>query len=133
MLAKISTFSEYSYQNCTSSFSVGTPNTFKMTNFATTVTDISASNIITLRLQLTNPISSISYLRIQPNGLGLVFQYNFNNQGTQPFVVSSTTDGSLLLGNLTAATSAPGFLTLNNFTLTNPPYANKPVTMTFTT
>lgn len=107
---------------------------FKLTNFITTNTNIVASNVITLRLQLTNPISTISYLRIQPNSLSLSYQFNNYNQGTQPFQVTTTGDGSLLLGNLTAVTSAsPSILVLNNFTLMNPPYANLPVTITITT
>lgn len=119
--------------NCTSTFTVSTPNTFRLTNFATSVTTISASNIITLRLQLTNPISSISYLRIQPNSLSLTYQFNNYNQGTQPFQ-TTTSDGSVLLGNLTSSTtSSPSILTLNNFTLFNPPYANSPVSITITT
>lgn len=120
--------------NCTSLFAPTTPNNFTLTNFAPTVTTISTSNAITLRLQLLNPISSISYLRIQPSILSLTYQYNFyNQQGVQPYQVS-TVDGSLLIGNLTqSTTSSPSILNLNNFTLMNPPYANKPVNITITT
>lgn len=86
MLAKISATSEQSYMNCTSLFAATTPNNFLLTNFAPTITTISASNAITLRLQLLNPISSISYLRIQSSILGLTYQYNFyNQQGIQPY------------------------------------------------
>lgn len=134
ILARISTNTQLPYMNCSSTFSVNTPNVFKLTNFITTNTNIVASNVITLRLQLTNPISTISYLRIQPNSLSLSYQFNNYNQGTQPFQVTTTGDGSLLLGNLTAVTSAsPSILVLNNFTLMNPPYANLPVTITITT
>lgn len=119
--------------NCTSTFSVSTPNSFRITSFATTNPAISASNVITLRLQVTNPVSSISYIRIQPNTLALTYQFNNYNQGTQPFQVTAT-DGSMLIGNLTTSTtSSPSILTLNNFTLINPPYSTKPVTITFTT
>lgn len=134
LLARTSN-TQSSYMNCTSTFSVSTPNTFRLLNFApaTTNTTIGATNIATLRLQLTNPISSISYLRIQPSILSVTYQFNNYNQITQPFL-STTSDGSLLLGNLTnATTSSPLILTLNNFTQINPPYANKPVTLTFTT
>jgi hypothetical protein len=47
---------------------------------------------------------------------------------------STTTDGSLLLGNLTTSTTvSPNILTLNNFTLYNPPYAGKAVSIGFST
>lgn len=46
----------------------------------------------------------------------------------------TTTDGTILLNNLTtSATSSPTLIILNNFTLTNPPYSQKPVTLTFRT
>lgn len=119
--------------NCTSTFSVSTPNTFRSTNFGIVNTTIGATNIATLRLQLTNPISSISYVRIQPNILTITYQYSNYNMGTQPFQ-GTTSDGSLILGNFTlSTTSSPSIINLNNFTLINPPYANKPVTLTFTT
>lgn len=119
--------------SCSTSFFVTTPNSFRMTSFATSTTSISASNTITLRIQLTNPISSFSYLRIQPNSLTLSYQFNNYNQGTSPFQATAN-DGSILLGNLTqSTTSSPSILTLNNFTLINPPYANKAVTVTITT
>lgn len=120
--------------NCTTSFAPTTPNSFRLINFVPGSTTIASSNIITLRLQLTNPISSISFLRIQPSILSLSYQFNFyNQQGIQPYQ-TSTIDGSLLLGNLTQSTSSsPSILTLNNFTLINPPYANKPVTLTIST
>lgn len=131
---KISTNNQYSYQNCTATFAVPSPNSFKMANFAITNTAISATNILTLSLQPSNPISTTSYLRINPSILRLTYVYNNYNQGTQPSQ-NPTTDGTLLIGNLTSAgiSSSPSFLVLNNFTLSNPPYANKPVTITFTT
>ena len=105
-----------------------------MANFAISNTAISANNILTLSLQPTNPISAASYLRINPSILRLTYLYNNYNQGTQPSQ-NPTTDGTLLIGNLTGTgtASSPGYLVLNNFTLTNPPYGNKPVTLTFTT
>lgn len=119
--------------NCTSTFAVSTTNVFRATNFGIVNTTIAATNIATLRLQLTNPISSISYVRIQPNILTISYQFSNYNMGTQPFQ-TSTSDGSLLLGNFTTSTtSSPTIINLNNFTLINPPYANKPVTLTFTT
>jgi len=132
MLAKVTSLSEQPYMNCSTTLSVPTPNTFRLTNFSPSNTAIGATNIITLRLQVTNPISSISYIRMQPSILTLSYQFNNYNQGTQPFQ-STTSDGSLLLGNLTQSTTvSPSILTLNNFTLINPPYAGKPVTLTFT-
>lgn len=131
---KVSLSTQYSYQNCTSTFSVPTPNNFKLTSFYYTNTAISATNIVTLSLQLNNPISSISYLRISPGILRVTYQYNnYNLPGVTPSQ-SPTSDGTLLLGNLTlAGSSQPNYLVLNNFTMVNPPYANKPVTITFTT
>ena len=116
----------------TISFSVSTPNQLGFLNFGTTEKAIGATNIVTLRLGVTNPISTISHLRIDSNILSLSYQFHQYNQGTQPNQII-TTDNSLLLGNLTSSTtSSPIFLTLKNFTLTNPPYANKPVSLTFT-
>ena len=117
----------------TITFSINTPNEFGLLNFDNADKTISQQNIITLRLSVTNPISTISYLRIDPDILSLTYQFHQYNQGTQPTEVT-TNDGTLLLGDLTdSTTSSPTFLTLKNFTLTNPPYANKPVTLTFTT
>jgi len=133
LFAKISLNTQYSYQNCSATFWVNTPNAFKMSNFAITNTTISATNVLTLSLQLNNPISSMSYLRINPNSLRLTYLYNNYNQGTQPSQ-NPTNDSTLLISNLTTSTTtSPSFLVLNNFTLVNPPYANKPVPITFTT
>ena len=117
----------------TITFNINTPNEFGLLNFANSDKTISQNNIITLRLSVTNPISSISYLRIDSDILSLTYQFYQYNQGTQP-TETTTNDGTLLLGTLTTSTtSSPTFLTLNNFTLTNPPYANKAVSLTFTT
>lgn len=121
--------------NCSQTFSVATPNTFRGTSFTSTSPNpaISSTNILTLRLTLTNPISSISYIRIQPSILPITYQFNNYNMGTQPFL-QPTSDGSILLGGLTTSTTAsPSIVNLNNFTVGNPPYGNKPVTLTFTT
>lgn len=121
------------YMTCSSTFSVPTPNSFSVLTFPTTNSAIGASNVITLRLTPKNPISSATYLRINPGGLTISYTYNLYNQATRPSQ-TTTTDGTLLLGNLTASTTTPPIsLTLNNFTLVNPPYSSKAVTLTFTT
>eukprot|EP00919_Chromeraceae_sp_WS-2016_P004616 GHVR01010962.1.p1 GENE.GHVR01010962.1~~GHVR01010962.1.p1 ORF type:complete len:148 (+),score=10.16 GHVR01010962.1:1972-2415(+) len=119
---------------CTTNFQVSQANTFNKIQFQTTDKKISATNVITLGLEFNNPISSTSYLRIVPNNaLSLTYQYVFVNPGlTTPSGKVEITD--LIIGNLTSSTtSSPSFLVLGNFTLTNPPYANKPATIVFKT
>jgi hypothetical protein len=123
--------SQYSYQNCTTTFSVSNPNTFPPIAFTPNSAAISATNIITLYLTPVNPISSNSYLRIYPGILKLSYKFNSYSQNTQPYQ-NLTSDGSLLLSNLAGSTTPP-IISLSNFTLVNPPYANKPVAITFTT
>jgi hypothetical protein len=60
---KLST-AQYQYQNCTTNFNISTPNTFQSVSFTPTNTTISATNTLTLYLQPTNPISSLTYLKI---------------------------------------------------------------------
>ena len=119
---------------CTGTFSVSSLNSFSTVNFATTNTGISQNNIVTLFLSLKNPVSSISYLRIDPGILSLSYQYNqYNNLPAKPNEFT-TTDGTILLGNLTmSTTNPPQLIVLNNFTLQNPPYSSKSVTVTFRT
>ena len=122
-----------SYMTCSSTFSVSTPNTFNNLTFSTSNKAISASNVITLRLGAKNPVSSSTYLRIDPGGLSLAYAFNLYNQGTRPNQIT-TNDGTVQLGNLTASTTtAPAYLVLNNFTLVNPSYSSKAVSLTFTT
>ena len=68
----------------TITFSVSTPNTFGFLNFAASDTTISVNNIITMRIGVTNPISSTSYLRINSDILDLSYQFDAYNHGTQP-------------------------------------------------
>ena len=118
---------------CSTSIQVSTPNSFTLLTFPNSVSTILATNIITLRLTPKNPISTSTYLRINPGGLDLSFVFNLYNQNARPSQ-TTTTDGTLLLGNLTTSTTVkPTSLTLNNFTLINPPYSNKIVTLTFST
>ena len=124
---------ERTFMTCSTTFSVSTPNAFTFLNFTANNLAISASNVVTLKLTPRNPISPSTYLRINPSGLALSFTFNqYSNQAAIPF--SSSTGGDLLLGNLTTSTTTkPSTLTLNNFTLVNPPYGNKAVTLWFST
>lgn len=135
MLAKISSTNSKSYMTCNSSLSVSTSNSFSSLYFSPSDATIGAQNVITLGISPTNPISSSTVILINPNGLSLTYAYNsYFPSGTQPSS-SVQFDGTILISNLvsSSATSSPTVISLSNFTLQNPPYANKPVTLTFST
>jgi hypothetical protein len=135
VFAVVSAFQSSSYMTCTSTFTVNTPSGFNSLSFAPSNSSISASNIISMFLSPTNPISSSCYLRIIPSiDMSLSYTYNAFNQGTVPSLVSGVTN-QLLISNIvrSTASSSPTLLILSNFTLTNPPYAVKTASILFRT
>lgn len=109
--------------SCSSTLSVSQPNTISPLTFNPTNKAISASNVITLSFLGKNPISSNSYLRIQTS-LNLNYVYNqYSVFGVVP-TQSSISSSELVLTNFARTTSSVFYsLTLNNFTLINPPYS----------
>lgn len=119
--AKINSSYSITYQNCSTTFAVSTPNSFQNVIFDPSNKTISATNSISLLLNLTNPIYSNSYLRFTTS-LSLTYQYVFYIvSGVVPQNYSAST-GQLLIGNLTASnpSSYPKTLSLLSFNLTNP-------------
>lgn len=84
-------------------------------------------------LNLTNPITSNSYLKLSTasNDIAMSFVYSNTNQLTTPIVFGGSSTTSLLLGNLTNATTSFSTLFIGTFIITNPPYANFPNSITF--
>lgn len=135
VLAIVSAFQSSSYMTCATTFNVNTPNGFSSLSFSPSNSSISASNIISMFLSPTNPLSSSCYLRIIPSiDMTLSYTYNAYNQGTVPSLISGVIN-QLLIGNIvrSTASSSPTLLILSNFTLTNPPYAVKTASLLFRT
>lgn len=83
-------------------------------------------------LTLTNPISSISYLTISySSDISLSFTFVASNQATTARVFPSGSANSFLIGTLTNSTTLFSTLFLVSFSITNAPYGNFPVPITF--
>lgn len=101
-------------------------------SFVTTNKAIGQQNTISLQMLLINPVARTAYIRIA-TPLSLSFQFNLIfPTGAIPNAVTSASN-ELLLRNFTSGASDNKNYNINNFTLTNPPYANKAVVLTFTT
>ena len=119
---------------CTTTFTASTPATFNAVTFSPTNLTISASNTISLLLNLTNPISSISYLQISySSDLQLGYSYVTSNQQTTQLTYSTSQPNTILIGNLTNATNQFTALFMASFTLINAPYAVLSNSITFMT
>lgn len=119
---------------CTTTFQATTPGTFGSISFNPTTNAISSSSSISLFLGLSNPISSVSYLSITyGSDLQLSFSYVTSNQQTTQVTVPTGTANTLLIGNLTNATSQVTSLFIASFTLINAPYAGLSNSVTFLT
>lgn len=130
----LSSTAQPSYMTCTTTFQATTPGTFGSISFNPTNNAISASSSISLFLGLANPISSISYMSISyGSDLQLSYNYVTSNQQTTQVTVPSGTANTLLIGNLTNATSQVSSLFMASFTLINAPYAGLSNTVTFLT
>lgn len=97
----------------------------------------SVNNNINLRITPRNPLNSNTFLRVifPSSYVSLSYSFAFNSLVTTPQEVTGQPSGQLLLGNLARSTitSEPTLLSLGNFTLSNPPFGSKPVTVTFRT
>ena len=119
---------------CTASFAPTTAATFNGVTFSPTNLSISASNSISLLLNLTNPVSSSTYLQITySSDLQLGYSYVTSNQQTTQLTYSTSQANTLLIGNLTNATSQFSALFMAIFTVINAPYASLANPITFTT
>ena len=119
---------------CSVSFQTTTPGTFSSISFSPSNNAINGQSTISLFLSLPNPISSISYLSINYGAdLKLAYAYVTSNQQTTQVSVASGSSNTLLLTNLTNATSQVSSLFMASFTLTNPPYATLNNSITFLT
>lgn len=135
LLYYLSSSSQPSYMTCTTSYSVSTPNQFSGVSFTPQTQTISDTNPITLILNLTNPISSISYLSITySSDISVSFSFVASNQATVPttFPITGNSNG-FLLGSLTNSTTSFTTLFLVQFYFTNAPYGNYPVSVVLTT
>jgi len=122
------------YFNCSATFAPSVSNSFQSVTFEPSNLSISAVNPIILVVNLTNPISSISYFGANYGAdLSLSFLLYADFSINSPVTASTSLVNTLLLGNLTSSTSYQTRLTLANYTLTNAPYANYPVPITFFT
>lgn len=72
---------------------------------------------------------------IYSNYVSLVYVFGFSSLSTTPGQVNGQPVGQLLINNLTSTsiTSEPTLLSMGNFTLVNPPFAQKPISITFRT
>ena len=125
-------FSTLTIQNCTPILTVNTSGTFSGISFPLTNNAILAQNNLSLSFVPANPLpQGSSYLRIISQ---VPITYNYTNTGTsnKPSQIT-TTDGSLLIGNLSANSINFGSpYTLGNFVVTNPP-SIKTLTIIFIT
>ena len=134
MLHSISSTSTPSYMSCTTTLQATTPGTFTSVSFSASNSAISGSSTISLFLSLANPISSLSYLEITYGAdMQVSYSYVTSNQQTTQVSVASGASNKLLIGNLTNSTSQVTSLFMASFTLTNPPYASLPNSISFLT
>lgn len=134
LLHFVSSTSQPVYMTCTTTFAPSAPNTFRGVAFSPANLAIAATNSISLLINLTNPISSVSYLRISyASDLTLSYSYISSNQQTTQVSISSGATNTLLIGNLTNSTSLFTTLFMAVFTLTNAPFANYSLPITFAT
>lgn len=134
LLFYISSTSQPAYMTCSTTFTATKANQFAGVTFTPTNLIVSATSTISLLVNVTNPISSISYLTVSySSDLAISFTYVTTNQATTPKVFPSGLPNSFLLGSLTNATTSFTTLFLLSFSFTNAPYGNFPVTLTLQT
>jgi len=131
ILQFISSTNQPSYMSCSASLTANTSNTFRSATILPSNLSISAVSTSTMLLNLTNPISSISYLTFSyDSDIGLSYAFATSNQATTQRLISSTVPNTFLIGNLTNSTSFFNSLFLSRFTFTNAPYGNVPLSIT---
>lgn len=118
-------------QQCTSTFAPSSTNVLTSLTFPNSNRSISASNQIIFNAVTSNPLPANAYLRINTS---LAVGYTYVPLRPNKLQKVTTTDGTLLLSNLTStAVSSQYPLTVGNFTLSNPKYSGKGVLVTFST
>lgn len=119
--------------SCSGTFAVSQAGALSAVTFTPTDLSVEGSSTISILVVVTNPISTSSYLRITyPTDMSLGYSHVTSNQATTQKVETST-DGLLLLYDLTNSTTSFTQLFMASFTFNNPPYASHPLSVTFTT
>ena len=125
------------YMTGSTTIAASTTNTFNGVTFDLPVKTISSINSnVGLRVTLRNPLNSNTFLRVTgASQISFSYGYAFNSLSTVPTEITGQPSGQLLLGNLARSTitSEPTILSLGNFTVINPPYSQKSVSLTFRT
>ncbi len=123
------------YMTGSTTLSASTPNTFNGVTFDISNKIILATNTnINLRITPKEPINWNTYIRIiYSNYVSTAYTYAFNSLSSIPLEISGQPTSQMLIGNLTrnTTTSEPTLLSMGNFTIVTPPFAQKPVTITF--
>ena len=130
IILTIKTNTAFTVQNCSTSLTASVPNTFRNILFSLTNYSILAVNTVALSLILNNPIpANTSYIRLNSS---LSISYSYSAQTGNVPVQTPTSDGSLLIGNLSNTNLNSGnSYTIGNFIVTNS-YSSKPVILTIT-
>lgn len=127
----IATANSNTVQTCSGTFAVSTPGTLTGVAFVNTNRKISASNQVIFNAFTSTPLASGAYLRATTT---LTLSYTYVQLNPNKLQKVSTTDGTLLLSNLTSTSvNAQYPLTVGNYTITNPKFANKAVSVVFST
>lgn len=127
----ITTSDASTVQTCSSTFSVSSPSVLTNVTFVNSNRRISGTNQVIFYGFTSTPLASGAYLRASTS-LGLSYTYVPLTPNKLQRV--ATTDGTLLLSNLTSTSvNAQYPLTVGNYTLTNPKYSNKSVSVVFST
>lgn len=118
-------------QQCSSTFSVTIPNSLTSITFTNTNRTISVVNPIIFNSVTSNPLPANAYLRVTTS---LALGYTYVPLRPNKLQKVTTTDGSLLLSNLTSVGVSSQYpITVGNFSLTNPKFTGKGVLITFST
>jgi hypothetical protein len=119
---------------CHYTFSVNTPNNFKLITFSIPNTIISNTNNIILSLVISNPLPSSACLKVTST---LLVSFNYTAVSlAKPFLLSSINNitNNLLIANITSTNLNSGSpLILGNFIVVNPPYSGIPINIDFST
>lgn len=123
------------YMEGPTTFRAYVPNTFNQVAFNLPIKTISAANYdVNLKITLNNPLNSNTYLQVTSIvDLPVSYTFAFNSSSTVP--TYTIAPSNIVLGNLASSSiiSEPVLLSLGNFTVVNPPFAKKPVLLTFRT
>lgn len=127
----ILTTSSNSIQTCANSFSATVPNSFRSISFINSVKTISSNNTIVLSLTINNPLPNTAVLNLSTT---LPITYNYVGLNLNKPYLLNTSNGNLIIANITSTNISSGFpLLIGNFILTNPPYSGVSIPVIFST